>query len=157
MLTQIVNRYKYRRRIGLSGLDYCGKTALVHKLKHGEAIETVPTIKCDLHYSRLGNSFLKRLATKRDRPDALPLEQIKIAFAEVALKCSTAFFAVSLTKDGPSIDLTAAFDWLKIALKNAPAPGAASWYGSGPIGRASTAAGLSPSPSITEDDSKLYF
>lgn len=47
MLSQFINRLypnKYRRRIGLSGLDSCGKTTLVHKLKHGQVVETIPTI-----------------------------------------------------------------------------------------------------------------
>lgn len=47
MLTQFLNHIypnKYRSRIGLSGLDSCGKTTLVHKLKHGQVIETIPTL-----------------------------------------------------------------------------------------------------------------
>lgn len=47
MLGQFINRVylqKYRRRIGLSGLDACGKTTLVHKLKHSQVVETIPTI-----------------------------------------------------------------------------------------------------------------
>lgn len=47
MLNQLLDRFyptKYRRRIGLSGLDYCGKTTLINKLKYGKVIETIPTI-----------------------------------------------------------------------------------------------------------------
>ncbi|KIK57964.1 hypothetical protein GYMLUDRAFT_86532 [Collybiopsis luxurians FD-317 M1] len=46
MLSSLYNRFfpESRLRIGLSGLDYCGKTTLVYKLKHGEAVTTIPTI-----------------------------------------------------------------------------------------------------------------
>ncbi|KAJ3780643.1 ADP-ribosylation factor family-domain-containing protein [Lentinula aff. detonsa] len=47
MLNHLLDRFypnKFRYRIGLSGLDSCGKTTLIHKLKYGEIIETVPTI-----------------------------------------------------------------------------------------------------------------
>ncbi|KAJ3969308.1 ADP-ribosylation factor [Lentinula raphanica] len=36
------NRFRYR--VGLSGLDACGKTTLIYKLKYGEVVETIPTI-----------------------------------------------------------------------------------------------------------------
>ncbi|KAJ3710205.1 ADP-ribosylation factor family-domain-containing protein [Lentinula raphanica] len=35
---------KFWYRVGLSGLDACGKTTLIYKLKYGEVIETIPTI-----------------------------------------------------------------------------------------------------------------
>ncbi|KAJ3735968.1 ADP-ribosylation factor [Lentinula guzmanii] len=47
MLNHLLDRFypeKFRYRIGLSGLDACGKTTLIQKLKYGEIIETVPTI-----------------------------------------------------------------------------------------------------------------
>ncbi|KAJ4490970.1 ADP-ribosylation factor [Lentinula aciculospora] len=195
MFSQLVDRFhpqKYRRRIGLSGLDSCGKTTMIHKLKYGEIIQTIPTIglvfttanlnlptsngilRCTVWETgapgcspkslrntvksvltpsaaivwlvdgcdreRLSESVeelqgvvatevanvlpftspILILATKQDLPNVIPLDQLRHKFHASVSGCKAAVFGVSLVKDEESDGLLVAFNWLQVALQNAP-------------------------------------